>query len=229
MSRDDKHDEELPGMLAVAKGVAEQKFPHTMDAAVWAAEFVKLNPEADEGLMLSWFANAIMAGYDTRAMRESTPSSIAAMDRLRPDVIKIRNDEARAVLGEIMAYVTTDQRIRELIEKRIEERGLSDPAPVSATGASDVQRQDMTRLEWLSELLKHCPHAELIYNDEDGADGPVGFSLHVQSCTTMQLHAPTLEALIDLGMSAEPDEDGDVIATADDTAKNYAPPTKAGM
>lgn len=65
--QDDKDD--LPGMLAVAKGVAEQKWPHTMDAAVWAAEYVKLNPGADEGLMLSWFANAIMAGYDTAQSR----------------------------------------------------------------------------------------------------------------------------------------------------------------
>jgi hypothetical protein len=39
------------------------------DAKVWAEEFVKLlkeksNIEIDEGLMIGWFANAIMAGYD---------------------------------------------------------------------------------------------------------------------------------------------------------------------
>lgn len=36
----------------------------TMDASVWAKEFKKLNPESDEGLMLAWFANSIMCGYD---------------------------------------------------------------------------------------------------------------------------------------------------------------------
>lgn len=75
-----KNDEELPGMLAVAKGIAEQRFPHTMDAAVWAAEFVKLHPDADEGMMLGWFANAIMAGYDTACAR----SAIAHFTTPRP-------------------------------------------------------------------------------------------------------------------------------------------------
>jgi hypothetical protein len=39
------------------------------DAQVWAEEFIsriKDNPEiaTDEGTMIAWFANAIMAGYD---------------------------------------------------------------------------------------------------------------------------------------------------------------------
>lgn len=75
-------DDELPGMLALAKGVAEQRWPHTMDAQVWAEEFCKLfhpvardlsrpamNEREAEGLMLGWFANAIMAGYDTANAR----------------------------------------------------------------------------------------------------------------------------------------------------------------
>jgi hypothetical protein len=82
-TRSTPQDDELPGMLAVAKGVAEQRFPHTMDAAVWAAEFVKLNPGADEGLMLSWFANAIMAGYDTaRYTRSESAAWVACSERM---------------------------------------------------------------------------------------------------------------------------------------------------
>lgn len=34
------------------------------DAQVWAKEFCKCNTSSDEGTMLGWFANAIMAGYD---------------------------------------------------------------------------------------------------------------------------------------------------------------------
>lgn len=42
---------------------------YNADAKVWAEEFVKLcqiNPSVaiDEGTMIGWFANAIMAGYD---------------------------------------------------------------------------------------------------------------------------------------------------------------------
>ena len=51
------------------------KFDNTsMDAKVWAKEFMRLyqkkyNWEVDEELMIGWFANAIMAGYD-RANRK---------------------------------------------------------------------------------------------------------------------------------------------------------------
>ena len=35
----------------------------SMDAAVWAKEFVRING-GDEDVMRGWFANTIMAGYD---------------------------------------------------------------------------------------------------------------------------------------------------------------------
>lgn len=45
-------------------------FPQTMDAKVWAQEFIEISKRIpfvphDEGTMLGWFANAIMVGYDT--------------------------------------------------------------------------------------------------------------------------------------------------------------------
>lgn len=69
-------DSELPGMLALQLAVAEQKWPHTMDARVWTEEWMKTIKEhpgipTDEGAMIGWFANAIMAGYDTASMRRS--------------------------------------------------------------------------------------------------------------------------------------------------------------
>lgn len=61
------------------------------------------------------------AGQRSVAPNSATsPSNVLA--RIQPDVRKIQDTEALAVLGEIMAYVTTDQRIRELIEKRIANR-----------------------------------------------------------------------------------------------------------
>lgn len=44
--------------------VPEVKLNDCFDARVWAKEFCKLNTASDEGTMISWFANAIMAGYD---------------------------------------------------------------------------------------------------------------------------------------------------------------------
>ena len=53
----------------------EIRLANTMDAQVWVDEWmkvVKINPEIpyDDGAMLGWFANAIMAGYD-QAKREN--------------------------------------------------------------------------------------------------------------------------------------------------------------
>jgi hypothetical protein len=41
----------------------------SFDARDWAAAFCKLNPSIDEDLMLAWFANALMRGYDEHAAR----------------------------------------------------------------------------------------------------------------------------------------------------------------
>jgi len=69
-------DQELPGMLALAKGVQEGAWPHTMDAQVWARKWLEITkdkPEVatDEGAMIGWFANAIMAGYDNAMLRSN--------------------------------------------------------------------------------------------------------------------------------------------------------------
>jgi len=72
-------DDGLPGMLALAQGVAEQRWPHTIDAVIWAREWMKqiaAHPfiPRDEGCMIGWFANAIMAGYDTAQARAAAPA-----------------------------------------------------------------------------------------------------------------------------------------------------------
>lgn len=40
-------------------------WPQTWDAQLWADEFCRRHPAMDPGTALSWFANAIMCGYDT--------------------------------------------------------------------------------------------------------------------------------------------------------------------
>ena len=60
------------------KGDDNKPFPHTMDARVWAKEWLKViskNPGIpnDEATMIGWFANSIMAGFD-EAMRRCKPN-----------------------------------------------------------------------------------------------------------------------------------------------------------
>ena len=62
-------NQELPGMLELENAVRNGIWPHTIDARAWVdkwLEIIKNKPEiaTDYGTMLSWFANAIMAGYD---------------------------------------------------------------------------------------------------------------------------------------------------------------------
>lgn len=47
-----------------------QRLYATDDAAVWAAEFKKVCPGVDEGLMIGWFANAIETCKDRAKARE---------------------------------------------------------------------------------------------------------------------------------------------------------------
>jgi hypothetical protein len=42
----------------------------TDDATIWAAEFKKIQPDVDEGLMISWFANCIESTKDRCARHE---------------------------------------------------------------------------------------------------------------------------------------------------------------
>lgn len=41
----------------------------SFDARDWAKAFCKLNPGVDESIMIIWFANALMRGYDEHASR----------------------------------------------------------------------------------------------------------------------------------------------------------------
>ena len=45
------------------------KLHSTMDAVVWAQEFMKINPPIDEDTMRAWFANSIMCGWDHALQR----------------------------------------------------------------------------------------------------------------------------------------------------------------
>lgn len=55
--------------------MSEINLHSTMDAQVWTKEFMRLfghylDRHIDEGLLICWFANAIMAGYDTAMQRQ---------------------------------------------------------------------------------------------------------------------------------------------------------------
>lgn len=102
----------LPGMLALELAVKENKWPHTMDAQVWTKEWLKTissKPEIpnDEGMMISWFANAIMAGYD------------AAMSKMKDNVERLNKEkEELKIINEIQKQINDRNNLRDEIFER---------------------------------------------------------------------------------------------------------------
>lgn len=80
----------------------------TMDAKVWAEEFMRLfgdkRQEIDEGLMIAWFANAIMRGYDegVRKHRNTFDQAREALKGLSSEVammLGMQEEELRDLFG----------------------------------------------------------------------------------------------------------------------------------
>lgn len=60
-----------PDESLVQTSTEETTLVNSFQARVWAREFCKRFPQSDENLILTWFANAIMAGYD-EGVRDSS-------------------------------------------------------------------------------------------------------------------------------------------------------------
>lgn len=105
--------DESPGMLALQAGVLKQVLPHTIDAREWAKEFnataCKLGYQVmDEGWLVAWFANAIMAGYDTATMRLAADNAALRL--------KVQELEQSARVNQRAVYA--EGKVRELLKDR---------------------------------------------------------------------------------------------------------------
>ncbi|MDH4186816.1 MAG: hypothetical protein OEV08_07455, partial [Nitrospira sp.] len=75
---------------------------NSIDAKVWAVEFMNLFGEKreviDEGLMIAWFANAIMNGFDEATRREQKRLDLAkaALEGIVVRAARIRKEKASA-------------------------------------------------------------------------------------------------------------------------------------
>ena len=93
-----------------------RKLHSTMDACVWAQEFMKLNPHIDEDTMRAWFANSIMCGWDIAHQRMNSDHEqvlnfcaglISTMDQFRD---KHPMEVKEWVLKEVQAIKDKDLR-----------------------------------------------------------------------------------------------------------------------
>lgn len=92
---------------------------HNPDAAAWAALYKSTFPDSDEGLMLSWFANAMMAMYDytVNTRTDLSQASVAAALEAAGAACTAVADEAKSYHMPQMAMGATTARdaIRALI------------------------------------------------------------------------------------------------------------------
>lgn len=90
-----------------------------IDARDWAKEFMRLywekNPKQfhyiDENLMIGWFANAIMAGYD-KAKRESSKPSVPSRADIRKvfdEFVEVGDNQLKMLYANDMADKYTDK------------------------------------------------------------------------------------------------------------------------
>lgn len=96
------------------------------DAQVWAREFVKLvnkNPSiaTDEGTMLTWFATAIMSGYDDGVKREQARSVV---EKIQEIVFQAAGAATSVCMHDNPDYEFPSERVIEAVDAVCESFGI---------------------------------------------------------------------------------------------------------
>lgn len=63
--------------------------------------------------------------------------------------------------------------------------------------------QDRERLNYVEELIRNCPHAEITFNDDSDMDELLGFIIRVEGCETSESVGITFREAIDQDRAAE--------------------------
>lgn len=96
------------------------------DAQVWTREWLKTVAEkpqiaVDEGTMIGWFANAIMAGYD---MGRATEQKRDIGEKLREIIFQAAGAATLPLLEDHPNYVFPSERVNEAVERVLVDFGI---------------------------------------------------------------------------------------------------------
>lgn len=96
------------------------------DAQVWTKRWLEIVAEhptipTDEGTMIGWFANAIMAGYD-KGKRDEQKRDI--VEKLREIIFQTAGAANRPLLEDHPHYIFPSQRVVEAVEDVCEKFGI---------------------------------------------------------------------------------------------------------
>jgi hypothetical protein len=97
-----------------------------MDSRVWVDHWlatISENPSipTDEGAMLSWFANALMAGYDNGRRYEQRRDIV---DKIREIVYQSVGAGSRPLLEDHPAYIFPSTRVADAVEAVLSDFGI---------------------------------------------------------------------------------------------------------
>lgn len=97
-----------------------------IDARVWTKRWLQIiseNPSipTDEGTMIGWFSNVLMAGYDHGRRSEQQRNIV---DKLRQIVFEAAGAATRPLLEDHPNYTFPSERVRDAVEHILDEFGI---------------------------------------------------------------------------------------------------------
>jgi hypothetical protein len=109
----------------MSERLTENELHQTMDAQIWASEFVALHG-GDESLMLGWFANAIMVGFDEgqRRLKPTQQQVVDIKSKWKLAQSKYTQWKRTALCCETALKLANDRNERQTNRIRILERAL---------------------------------------------------------------------------------------------------------
>lgn len=69
-------------------------------------------------------------------------------------------------------------------------------------------KRDTIRLDLLEALIRHCPHAEFYFSDDEANEKPMGFSIEVDGCEPTSHAAATFREVIDSALAVPAANEG---------------------
>jgi hypothetical protein len=158
-----------------------KRWDQTMSGKLWAQAFCTLFPGHDEGLMLTWFCNAIMAGWDHRQWE---------LDKTKPTVhtsnessIPIMSPEIYEAIGQSFIEDLSDKELIDFLsdndyDLRAKEVALHDDSDIgweviahhmaapheSVYGYGDTPRAAI--ISAMNHVKQYGFHADCIYDTE---------------------------------------------------------------
>lgn len=141
----------------MSERIADTKLPQSFDARDWAEGFMEIwanrLTEIDKDLMVTWFANAIMAGHD-EAGRRAQAEVNEKLAGMREECAYISDDEAEGLSAGAVRLRSVSKKIRQLPNSAAD----AGVRAIEERVRKEVQAEQFTKAAF--EIRHHCHTTE---------------------------------------------------------------------